>query len=132
MKATIKTQNTANARQLDKKELVHTLKLICHDSTGKLFTACDARFYMSRSGDGASPVYCALWARSDKHYGSGAGVAKGYGYHKNSAAMDSAITSAGFELDKHIDGCGSDAMREALLALAEAVGVDLSLGYLFV
>ena len=127
MKATLKTPDARNARNLGGKlETVSTMKLVClHD--GKLTTACDARFYMARSADGASPVQCVLWTPVTSGYGR----ATGYGYHKDSAALSAAIESAGFELDTDIPGVGGDAMRSALLAIAQACGIDTTV-HLFV
>ena len=65
--------------------------------------------------------------------------AGGYGYHKESAALDSAIKSAGIELygsnystwgdskpdykrRAHIGGCGNGSMLTALKAIARAAG----------
>lgn len=119
----------SNARQLDK-EVVSTMGLVARID-GKLSKVVDARFYMSRTGDGASPVYCAIWVSAPNSYTSGRGKASGYGYHKTSAALCEAIESAGFKLDKDISGVGSEAMREACLAIASAIGADVS-EYLFV
>lgn len=128
MQATIKSTQS-NAKQLDK-EITSTLGLVARVD-GKLSKVVDARFYMSRSADGAGPVYCNVWVHGATGYTSGRGKASGYGYHKTSAAMSDAIGSAGFTLDKEISGVGSDAMREACLAMAVAMGCDVS-EYLFV
>lgn len=102
-------------------------------------------------------VYCALWVRSIKaekkpaewEYTStaGNGTARGYGYHKESAAVADAITSAGILLTgspyghpsnddtpeqtrallkkpAHIGGCGDGSIRCALLAIAYAAGYN--------
>jgi len=119
----------SNARQMDK-EVISTMGLVCRVN-GKLSKVVDARFYMSRSADGAGPVYCSLWVSSAEGYTSGRGRANGYGYHKTSAALGEAIESAGFKLGKDISGVGSEAMREACLAIATTFGADLS-EYLFV
>ena len=107
----------------------------------------DCRVYMGRSRN-ASTVYAAVWVNISAAkkpdawlYGetSGRGFASGYGYHKGSAAIGDAISSAGIELygspytntqgDKvdmkkraHIGGCGDEAARAALLAIAYAAG----------
>lgn len=128
MEATFKGSQS-NARQLDK-EVTHTLGLVARID-GKLSKVFDARFYVSRTGDGAGPVYCALWVHGPDTYTSGRGVARGYGYHKSSAALADAIESAGFTLDKDISGVGSNAMEQAALACAVALGCDVS-EYLFV
>lgn len=122
MKATLPTQPVSNARQLYKKEVInhyHAIGLI----DGEIVPLVDCRLYMSRSGDGASPVYCALWLLyGENGYSSGRGTASGYGYHKRSSAVGQAIRSAGIKLDENIDGVGDDAVKDALTAIAEACG----------
>jgi hypothetical protein len=76
----------------------------------------EARWYMSRHGDGASPVYCSIWVHAPGACTSGHGRATGYGYHKESAALGTAMRSAG------INGCGDGAMEGALLAIGRHVG----------
>lgn len=126
MKAELKNP-AQNARNLSpKKETIKSLMLIARIN-GKLKTVIDARFYMSRSGDGASPVYCAMWVfGANEIYVSGKGKATGHGYHKSSAALQDAIDSAGFDLDQSIDGRGDSAMEEALQAIGHCVGADMS------
>lgn len=103
---------------------------------GALRSVVEARFYMGRSRT-ASTVYCALWVHGES-YCSGRGTAGGWGYHKESAALASAITSAGIKLTganyshhegrvnfkkpAHIGGCGSGSMETALKAIARAAG----------
>ena len=65
----------------------------------------DCRVYMGRSRN-SSTVYASIWVHAADFYTSGTGTAGGYGYHKESAAIQSAITSAGIEL--YGDVCGSD------------------------
>lgn len=84
-----------------------------------------ARFY----GTGCKNFAC-IWihAPTSKKYPdglhtSGSGSAGGYGYHRPSAALAEAVRNAGFTLDECISGRGESAMREALLAIAAAVGV---------
>lgn len=79
-------------------------------STGKQNTAC-------------------LWINStsrrfpDGVHVSGSGKADGCGYHRPSASLEEAISNAGFTLSESISGSGESAMREALLAVAKAIGV---------
>lgn len=80
-----------------------------------------ARFHMGRSKT-ASRVYCSLWVHGRC---SGHGWAGGYGYHKPSAALDSAIRSAGITLEgDEISGRGESAMLDALHAIGIAAGFD--------
>lgn len=63
---------------------------------GEMREIVTARAYMGRSRS-ASTVYASIWV----HVGecpSGHGSAGGYGYHKESAAFQDAISSAGIEL----------------------------------
>ena len=68
-----------------------------------------------------SRSYACLWVFDGKTSRSGSGHAGGYGYHRPSAAAGVAIRHAGIELDEDIDGRGNSAIREACLAIAEAV-----------
>ncbi len=129
MNATLSVSARSNARNLSpQKETVGTLNLIGIES-GKPVSLASVRFYMARSGDGARPVYCSVWLFSAT-WCSGYGRANGYGYHKQSAALDAALSSAGVKLYKnfetreleHIDGVGDSAMNDALLAVGEAMG----------
>ena len=70
-------------------------RFVVMDKTGKEFVDC--RVYMSRSRS-ASTVYASIWVHGNGVYTSGKGSAGGYGYHKESAAIQDAITSAGIEL----------------------------------
>lgn len=107
----------------DNKELIHHFGVVARIN-GKLTKVVDARFYMSRSADGASPVYCNLWVSGADTYTSGRGKATGYGYHKTSAAFQDALDNAGFTLNRDIGGVGSDAMHNAALAMAQHIGAD--------
>jgi hypothetical protein len=118
MKATLPAKQTQNAKNLDQqKERVRTLLVIAYPFK----TAIEARFWMSRSGDGASPVMCSVWI--DNRY-AGHGRANGYGYHKPSAALCAALTSAGIKLDEDIDGRGDDIMDDALIAVCSELGYN--------
>jgi len=73
--------------------------------------------------------YAALWVNGrrsatfpDGVHTSGTGKAGGGGYHKASAAAMAAITNAGFTLSYDIDGRGEGSMRDAVLAIAHALG----------
>lgn len=79
-------------------------------------------------------IYCNLWAWGPDRYHHGHGKAGGYGYHKQSAALDAAIRSAGITLtgDEYggpgpgdgsgsIAGRGEGSMEAALIAIARAI-----------
>jgi hypothetical protein len=93
MKAKIVKAEQYNACQPSNKETVNTLTVLAVVK-GEIKEVACARFYMGRSAQ-ASVVYCCLWIHNKC---SGKGNAGGYGYHKESAALQDAITSAGIEL----------------------------------
>ena len=66
--------------------------------------------------------YACLWIHADNLHTSGSGRAGGGGYCKASAAAAEAIRNAGFELGSSISGVGHPAIREAMRAIAAAVG----------
>lgn len=68
---------------------------------------------------GAQNVYCNVFVYG---HGSGSGKAGGWGYHKESAALESALESAGIKLSERIGGAGNSAMEKALRAVAESAG----------
>ena len=82
-----------------------------------------ARWYKGRSA-GASRIYCSVWVRShgENRMRTGHGWANGGGHHKASAALDSALESAGITLSEAIAGRGDGAIWDGLLAVAEAYG----------
>ena len=119
MKATIGKQVSNAVNYGDKKELIKTFNLI----TDELKEIITVRCYMGRS-TGASAVYAAIWVNTREYYSSGKGKAGGYGYHKASAAIADAICSAGITLDTNISGVGDSAIKEALSAIANALGFE--------
>lgn len=142
------------------KEVVSTYKIVDKKTEREILTC---RVYMGRSSS-SSTVYASIWAETKKEkvstkampsfmhknkyrpedpphfYGdtSGHSSAGGWGYHKESAAIQGAITSAGIELygtvycgraetvdmkkQAYIDGVGESAIDAALLAIAYAGG----------
>jgi len=147
MKAVMPLTSVSNARNYSgEKELIRGIKLI-DKKTERVIV--DARWYMGKSAN-ASTVYCSLWcmgtgAYEAAHSTSGKGTAGGYGYHKASAALASAIASAGITLygspyghlvngdndeatksllkiAAHISGCGDGSIDCALLSIAYAMG----------
>ena len=83
--------------------------------TGKQIIS--ARFYGS-----AATVYCVVWIWNDAPC-RGYGKAGGYGYHKQSAALQEALSAAGVTLSENIGGVGETAMRAAFNALAAALRI---------
>ncbi len=126
IKATLPEALKSNGRNHgDKKELVSTwsVSALTTDENGqpKIAEIIDARCWMGRSAS-ASTVYASIWIHTRDKYGAGNGSAGGYGYHKESAAIASAIDSAGIELSRPINGVGESAVREALEAIARELG----------
>ena len=149
MKAVFGPRHACAMNDNGKRELSNYYKLI-DKKTEK--TIVDCRLYMGRSAS-ASAVHCSLWVQSVKGQDwtdgytstSGKGTAGGYGYHKSSAAVAFAISSAGIELwgtpyghpvnqekpadmrkrmkqRAHIGGCGQGSIEVALSAIAYAAG----------
>lgn len=118
------------------KEIVNQYLVIDKTTERKIV---DCRVYMGRSNN-SSKVYASIWVsikdlkkpKTWKYaFTSGTGSAGGWGYHKESAAVQGALSSAGIELynteDKKrrfIDGVGDSAIRESLLAVAYAAGYN--------
>ena len=113
-----------NARNLTpRKELVSAMSAIAVIN-GKMLEVVVARWYKARKSDGASPVYASIWAYGAGFDISGHGRATGYGCHKASAALSTALDSAGIVLSERIDGLGDGASRSALEAIARAIAGD--------
>ena len=121
-----------NARNMNgEKELVQRIVVV--DDAGSKRQIVDCRLYMGRSRN-ASAVYCSIWANghinNEQVWITGHGKAGGYGYHKPSAAMQNAITAAGFTLTDDngdimpINGRGDEAMYDAAVAIAAALGFN--------
>lgn len=143
MKAKITNPGTSNGKNFgNEKELVSAYSVI-GKIRGEMCEVVVFRAYMGRSRS-ASTVYGSLWVSGDNIYCAGHGSAGGWGYHKESAAMQEAINSAGIELYGspyrgaaydtpaarrkaersrcYIGGCGDSSMREAMEAIARAAG----------
>ena len=85
-----------NARfEVGKEQINRWQVMVIHK--GKIERAVNAYCWMGRSTK-ASVVYAAIWVYGPKKSTSGRGSAGGGGYDKESAAMQSAITSAGITL----------------------------------
>jgi hypothetical protein len=66
-------------------------------------------------------VYACIWINSPNNggiYVSGGGKAQGYGYHKESAAIESALMDAGITGFKSFGGAGEQAAIDCLLEIA--------------
>lgn len=148
IKAVLSATPVSNGRRLDDKELCHGYRLIAVRAGQEPVELVAAYVWTGRSRS-ASTLYAALWVTGDdaanRPWLSGSGRAGGWGYHKTSAAIDSAIYSAGIELfgsaysgfsenapardwskKVHIDGVGDEAIERAIVAIGQACGYELS------
>ncbi len=130
--ATLPTSPQSNGRMLDRdKEQTKMFKVIAYKAGAGRYSSDSAsrnfcepvtvRCWMGRSSS-ASVVYAAAWINEGANYSSGSGKAGGYGYCKHSAAIAAALRSAGVKLNKDISGVGESAVRDALAAIARALG----------
>lgn len=111
-----------NARNLNgDKELVRSLKYLATNDAGEIVDVVEVRWWMGRSRN-ASMVHCSIWVRVGHEHRSGYGTAGGWGYCKESASLDGAITSAGIKLEAHINGCGDAAILHAVRAIGARAG----------
>jgi hypothetical protein len=72
----------------------------------------------------ASTAYACVWLNFSDSYSVGKGKAGGYGYDKESAAIEEALRSAGITLEHSIHGVGEQAIKGALVALARFAGLN--------
>lgn len=139
------TAEVTNAKTPDNKQLVTAWKL-CDKKSEKVVVDC--RTYIGTSRN-ASTVTACLWVDINGNkkpdgfeygYVSGTGSAGGYGYCKESSAVQDAIDSAqiglfgtayrgqsekvDFKKKARIGGVGLDAVEQALLAIAYAAGYN--------
>ena len=122
--ATLPPTTQSNGKNLSgQKALVSAMSAVAVIN-GKMREVVIARWYKARKSDGASPVYASIWTYGAGFDISGHGRATGYGYHKASAALSTALESAGIVLSERIDGLGDGAIRRALEAIARAIAGD--------
>ena len=136
MTAKFPSENIRNARNLSgEKEIVSSYTVTAYYK-GEFYTPVRVACYMGKSRN-ASTLYASVWVsdrKNNREY-SGFGSASGYGYHKESAAIEGALTDAGIELrgdvygrdinktkPAYIGGCGDSAVRYALEAVARKLG----------
>lgn len=132
MKAIINAQNVEGIRLTDREReekngLGHGYKAIMIKE-GKVEDLVDLRISST-----SSAAYAVVWLYSpkvkdkdgqkirDAFWNNGSGRAGGYGYHRQSAAAESAFSRAGVQLSQGIGGCGDQAIREAVQAVGKAL-----------
>lgn len=131
LKATLPTQDANNGRNYGIDKETHARYTVVAYKNGEFREPVSLACYSGRSRD-ASVHYASIWVHDDKIHTSGHGSAGGGGYHKDSAAACGAIRTAGIKLihadgtckgePAYIDGVGESAIRDALGAIAEALG----------
>jgi hypothetical protein len=104
----------------NKKVLIHGFQYI---NTVNSIAVIDCRIYAGKSHN-SSQIVAAIWIHD--YYGSrfshGVGIAGGYGYHKGSLAIESALKDMGIKLDEAIGGLGYDACKTAFSSIMKALG----------
>lgn len=113
-----KAQQKINAtiREREERNIRHGYKAICISEDGKLRELVDLRI-----GKTDATAYACVWLHV-AGYGThayGSGKASGYGYHRASAAAESAFRSAGMMFDQSFGGRGDTMTREAVQAAGE-------------
>ena len=131
IKASI-VKKESNARRPDNKELVSAYSLVVRLPSGEMREVITVRCYMGRSAS-ASVIHAVMWVKcADGHWTSGSGHAGGYRYHKESAAIADAISSAGVTLQDlendrkdhwfDLGGSGTSYYPQVFEAIARAAG----------
>ena len=87
------------------------IAILGHDTT-----PCRFRFYST-----GQTIHCIAWISGKDVYGSGYGKAGGYGYCKESAAMENAILNSGITMSEHWGGMGDTKQREAAFDIAKKI-----------
>jgi len=120
IKATL-GESKRNGKDFSKKEMVSAYTVVVDTERG-LQTPVSAKCYMGKSNQ-ASVVYVTFrCSDNEKYFTAGHGQAGGWGYHKESQAIENAIESAGIKLSADIGGRGETAIENALFAITEALG----------
>ncbi len=132
MKATIKGENVEAIRTSDRDRIYnHGLD---HGYKAVMIRGKELKSLVElRISSTSSAAYACAWLYSPKvkskdgetvkaaFWNSGSGRAGGYGYHRQSAAAESALSRAGVELSEAIGGRGDQAIRNAVEAVGKAL-----------
>lgn len=110
-------QGTQRAKNFNRDKMLTTAIVATDKTTGRKIVDC--RVYIGKSSLSAT-MYCSIWIYGGQLY-NGLGKAGGGGYHKSSAAMYEALHNAGWTVSEAISGFGDGAMRDAAVAVAQAV-----------
>lgn len=109
-------------RDREEKHFYTGYKVVCI-SEGEMVELVDARLGATNNCHYAS-VWLNVHYCNNNYYNNcgsarGAGKAGGYGYHKASAALDSALRRAGMKFNIGCSGMGESAMRDCLMTAGE-------------
>lgn len=146
LRAVFSADPKENARQPDTPRNSSYTLVVRHK--GELREAVSVVTYYNPRGSGMQPVRACIWVRPADYNGpwrSGKGSASGCGYHKESAAIADAVSSAGITLygrapwarerqrgDSRrvfdFGGTGSSGYREVFEAIARAAGYRIRKG----
>jgi hypothetical protein len=121
MKATIKEEsvNNLNAKSHRKEKYFHTQYTGVVVKGNEIIEPVILRIY---STDAACNV--CIWFNDGVHWSSGSGGARGYGYHRASAAAQDAFDKAGVTLSESIYGRGDGVIGDAVQGLLNAMYPD--------
>lgn len=67
--------------------------------------------------------YTCVWISTDDAWGNGSGKAGGYGYDKETDAIENAFLAAGVKFTKPFGAAGRESFREFLADLARTLGL---------
>lgn len=97
--------------------------LLAATPCGRIVEAVDMRCYSARTRS-ASVHYASVWINDGReYYASGYASANGGGYHKDSAAIAYAFSSAGVSGLPNFAGAGERSIQDAAVAVALALGL---------
>ena len=104
----------------DTNQIIHGYQCIDPASS---FPVIDCRIYTGLHRY-SSRVIAAVWIHDHKggRHSHGVGIVGGYGYHKGSAAIETALHEMGIRLDRAIGGAGYDACVKVFESIMSALG----------
>lgn len=108
----------AGKNHANEKETISSYNVVAIDKS-RAVNVVTCRVYAGRSRN-AAIVYATVWLHGKEYHASGSGQAGGYGYHKESAALDTTLHMAGVSLSRSVYGTGET--EAALEATARALG----------
>lgn len=116
-------ENTSGIMKMRELEVFRGIKVLSSTEKNHNGNPCeviDCRLYSGRSKN-SSVIKCAIWVHYKDFHFVMTGNAGGYGYEKQSAAIEDAFIYSGIKTDLQFGGVGLDAAKDALLALARKI-----------